>query len=288
MTRRRFFPRRTRLPLYRGTVLDDFLFAQPLNSLMRLARLLLARKSEQEGITIVIVNYRSQNLLSTVLAASRHFSPADTRIIVVDNGSRDGSWEWLRTRPFGIDPVKLPVNLGHGRALDLGVFLARTTKVVTLDSDAFPYAHTWLDLLTGPLERPEVLAAGCWGPRDRLHPACAIYRRAALLSRGLSFHNFNLHKDLEEEPVFGANTWDTGELIFEDLGPERTVIYPTEPGFDGFGKRMGGVVYHHTGMTTGVTDDPADRFRLKTAMWERACEELLGPGWQTLGQSVVR
>lgn len=275
--RRRFSPGRQRRPLYQGSALDDLLFAQPVNLAMRLARWALARESTRAGVTVVVVNYQTPDPLRTVLAALRRFSPDDTEIIVVDNASRDHSWQWLRKRPMGIRAVRLPLNVGHGRALDIGLFLARTDVVVTLDSDAFPYSDRWLDVLVQPLQDPHVAASGCWGPRDRLHPACAAYRRDELLRQDLSFHNFNLHKDLGEAPVFSVNTWDTGELVFEALGPDRVAVLPTQRSGRGWGMVMADVVYHHTGMTTSATDDSAQVAADKAARWRVVVRELLGP-----------
>lgn len=274
--RKRMSPGRRRRPLYQGSALDDVLFAQPVNLAMRLARRTLARRSTRPGFTIIVVNYQTLDLLRTVLAALRRFSPDDTEIIVVDNASSDCSWQWLRSRPHGIRAVRLPVNVGHGRALDIGLFLARTDVIVTLDSDAFPYSAGWVGVLLEPLRDPDVAAAGCWGPRDRLHPACAAYRRNELLRLGLSFHNFNLHKDLGQAPVFSVNTWDTGELIFEALGRDRVVLLPTQRSDRGWGMVMAEVVYHHTGMTTSATDDSEQTAIVKAVRWQVVVGELLG------------
>ncbi len=270
------FVGRIRQPLYKGPWWDDLLFNQPVNVPLRGLRALLRSRSNGEvGVTVLIVNYNSRDLLESVIPAVRRFSPASTRITVLDNASSDSSWSWLRTRPFGIRSIRLPVNIGHGRALDIGLLLARTEVVVTLDSDAFPYSDDWLRVLLEPLEVPTILASGARGPRDRLHPALAAYRKEAVLATGLSFHNFNLHRDLGEEPVFGQNTWDTGELIFEAFGSDSVRLLPTERDPSGFGQRIADVAYHHTGMTTGLTDDPMALYANKTAMWEEAVERLL-------------
>lgn len=273
-TRSTLFSGRPRRPLYESTLLDDFLFAQPLNVACRWERWRARGRSILPGVTVIIVNYNTLPLIKTVVASVRQLSPPGTRIIVVDNASTDGSRNWLQSRPYGAEAVLLPTNVGHGRALDIGVYRSTTSVFVTLDSDAFPYSKSWIDMLLKPLEDPNVMAAGCWGRRDRLHPACSIYRRDAFFASGQSFANFNLHVTLGEDPDFGRNTWDTGERLSEVLGREAIVLMPVSPTDTG-GITMAGVVYHHAAMTTMQTDDTPPTRAGREAAWEAAVSSLL-------------
>lgn len=276
---RRWFATRTRPPLYDGSVLDDLLFAQPLNIIPRLALVVgRHRRAGEHGVTVVIVNYNTLPQLQIVVNAVRRFSPADTAIVVVDNASTDGSRAWLRTQRAALRVIRLPVNLGHGRALDIGIAAARTGVVITLDSDAFPYRSTWLESLVAPLHDPDIVAVGWRGARDRLHPACTALLRAVFLDRRTSYANYNLHADLGQSPEFGVNTWDTGELLFTRLGRDHVVLLDTcdVPSFGG--QQMGDIVYHHCGMTT--LQEPGDRRDpvRHTAGWQLAVLNLLGEG----------
>lgn len=273
--RHRWFSTRLPQPLYGSPVLDDLLFAQPVNSGLRIARWMGRLQRTREGVTVVIVNFNTLELLRTVLSAIRRFSPPGLQIIIIDNASSDGSREWLRQKPFGVRPIYLPVNIDHGRALDLGLFAARTSVVVTLDSDAFPYSNEWLDVLLEPLTDSHILASGCWGRRDRLHPACAAYRRSSVLATNQSFQNFPLYRYVGQKPVFGENTWDTGELLFEALGREHVCILPVTTHASGWGKIMADVVYHHEGMTTGLRDDEAALLAYKRVRWNAVINELI-------------
>jgi hypothetical protein len=251
LARRTLFPNRRRPALYDRSLFDDLLFGQPLNLLPRAAMARgRRRRIRPHGVTVVIVNYNTIAQIQVVLGAVRRFSPADIEIIVVDNASSDGSREWLSSRPYGIRFIRVPVNIGHGRALDIGMAAARTQYVVTLDSDAFPYDAAWLELLLAPLADDLKWAAGWRGVRDRLHPACAAFKRDRFFALRTSFANYNLHADLGEEPVFGVNTWDTGELLFERLGREHTHLLVTSDVAEFGGQQMANVVYHHCGMTT--------------------------------------
>ena len=61
----------------------------------------------RSGVTVVIVNWETLDYLRETVRAVRRFSPAQTRILVVDNGSTDGSAEWLRQA--GVRTVELGV-----------------------------------------------------------------------------------------------------------------------------------------------------------------------------------
>jgi hypothetical protein len=165
------------------------------------------------------------------------------------------------------------VNLGHGRALDIGFALANTPVVVTLDSDAFPYSSEWLDLLMRPL-RDGMAAAGMWGRRDRLHPACAAFLRRAYYSSEMSFGVFNPHVERGEDEVFGVNTWDTGELLFERLGRSRVELFPVQRSPHG-GLTMLDAVYHHGASTALTLDDPAGVMVAHGVAWDDAVADYL-------------
>lgn len=275
--RKRVLAHRVRPPLYQGSVLDDVIFAQPVNIPLRILRWFARLRPARWGeVTVVIVNFNTLEFMKKVCQAVREMSPEGTEIIVIDNASRDGSWDWLRQRPFGVRAVRVPTNIGHGRALDIGLFLSRSEYVVTLDSDAFPFSSRWIETIIDPLSRPGFLGSGAWGPRGRLHPACSAFRRRTVLDAGLSFQNYNLHRDLGQDPVFGENTWDTGELLFEWLGRDRVVLHDAVPTEWGWGVVIGGVVYHHTGGTTGITDDPEQLLRKKARLWNEAITKLTG------------
>jgi glycosyltransferase involved in cell wall biosynthesis len=261
--------------LYESSLVDDFLFGQPVNVLPRLFRSWGARRRPRSpGVSVVIASFNTIGLLQTAVSSVRRFSPPETEILVIDNASDDGSAEWLRNRRSECRSVRLPVNLGHGRALDIGFALADFPTVVTLDSDAFPYSKRWLDLITAPLE-DGFAAAGMWGRRDRLHPACSAYRRADFFASKMSFGVFNPHLERGEHEVFGTNTWDTGELLFERLGRSRVALLPVERSPHG-GLTMLDAVYHHGASTTLSLDDRGGSVAAHQRAWDDAVADYLG------------
>lgn len=68
----------------------------------------------------------------------------DYEILIYDNGSTDGSKEWLRRQPDVTLYEGKNNEMRHGQALD---FLAKKAKypiVCALDSDAFPVSPEWI------------------------------------------------------------------------------------------------------------------------------------------------
>jgi glycosyltransferase involved in cell wall biosynthesis len=263
--------------MFRSSLLDDLIFGQPLNVPVRIERwrALRDRTPVRPGsVAVIVVNYNTKNVTATTLEAVRRLSPPDTQIVVIDNASTDGSRAWLRSLSGEIEVIQLPTNMGHGRALDIGVLRTHTEVVITLDSDAFPVRSDWVQRLTEPLDPPTVLAVGWKGRRDRLHPCCAAYSRRALLELGLSFTNFALRPGTPN-PVFGVDCWDTGELISEALGHDRVrLIEATDSEFGGM--MLGDILYHHCGVTTLITE--TDDLRKETNHeegWRRAVKHYL-------------
>lgn len=248
---------RKRRPLYRSSLFDDFIMAQPLNLIPRWERrrgIHRDQLGDESYVSVVIVSYNTLSALKSVVEVTRRLSPTDTEIVVVDNGSSDGSKEWLAGQPYGIIPILLRTNLGHGRGLDIGIYRSTGSIFVTLDSDAFPVRADWIQTLVAKLNEGFV-AVGWRGARDRLHPALAAMRRADFFKLNLSFAGFQLEPS-DNNFEFGVNCWDTGELISEAIGKKNLYLFDfleTEFG----GQLVPKLAYHHCGLTT-LSTDPND------------------------------
>jgi glycosyltransferase involved in cell wall biosynthesis len=203
--------------------------------MLRLRRRARLGRVVSGGVTLVTVNWNSLPYLQALYRAVRRFGPPDLRIIAVDNGSSDGSREWLRATS-DIRPVLLPMNVGHAAALDLGFLLAETEFVVALDVDAFPIRDGWLDLVLRPL-RGGAEVAGAHLHRDYVHPSFLAMRLARFVLRGYSFR---------ARVRGGRMIWDTGEGI-SVLEKERVHLIERTSlrGPGDLGSVFGGVLYHN-------------------------------------------
>ena len=93
-------------------------------------------------VDIVVVNWNSGSLLRDCLeSVIQHGAAVVNKIVVVDNGSSDGSLEFLLDLP-GITVIEAHVNLGFGRACNLGAKICESDFVLFLNPDARIYDHT--------------------------------------------------------------------------------------------------------------------------------------------------
>jgi GT2 family glycosyltransferase len=90
--------------------------------------------------------------LEMVLETLARQSFRDFDVTVVDNGSTDGSVEYLRERWPEVRVVELSDNSGFPTAINRGVHASRGRYVALLNNDV-ELAHNWLELLVAELER---------------------------------------------------------------------------------------------------------------------------------------
>ncbi len=87
-------------------------------------------------ISIIIVNYNGEGLLQSCLESvyAQHY--ADIEVIVVDNGSRDGSAEYLKEHFPHVFTLSLAKNVGFPAANNEGLRYARGAYILLLNNDA--------------------------------------------------------------------------------------------------------------------------------------------------------
>jgi GT2 family glycosyltransferase len=84
---------------------------------------------------VVIVNWNSKGLLAESVASTREFGEAVGRVIVVDNGSTDGSDDAVEGLP-GVELIRAGRNLGFAAACNLGARRADAPYILFLNPDA--------------------------------------------------------------------------------------------------------------------------------------------------------
>lgn len=109
-------------------------------------------------VTVVVPNYNGAHLLPETLAALRAQDAPELEVIVVDNGSSDGSLEMLGAEPQ-VRVLALRKNTGFAGAANAGVRASERRWVVVLNSDARPQ-RGWLTALLAHVEDSDVWA---WG-----------------------------------------------------------------------------------------------------------------------------
>lgn len=118
--------------------------------------------------TVVIPTYNARSLL---VEALEHLAAqtVDHDVIVVDNGSTDGTAETVAERFPAVHVLALPENLGFGRAVNRGVAAAETDVVVLINNDVL-CRPDFLERMLEPLEDERVgMVAGVLLQHDRPH-----------------------------------------------------------------------------------------------------------------------
>ncbi len=84
-------------------------------------------------VTIVIPNYNGLAFMEDCMAALEAQTCKEFEVLVVDNGSTDGSAQWLKERE--IPTIFLGENTGFSGAVNVGIRAAKTPYVILLNND---------------------------------------------------------------------------------------------------------------------------------------------------------
>jgi GT2 family glycosyltransferase len=124
------------------------------------------------------VSYNTEHLLAPMLTAlGAGQGQPRLQVIVVDNASRDGSVEFLKSQFPEVDLLQSPVNLGFGRAINLAMPLIRGRLVLLLNTDALVISDT----LTKSVEFMDantkcgVMGVKLIGEDGALKPSCCYF-----------------------------------------------------------------------------------------------------------------
>lgn len=131
-----------------------------------------------DTVSIIVVSWNTREMLRGTLAALSQelegCSGVDVEVLVVDNGSTDGSADMVRNHFPKIRLIANKENLGFAQANNQAIGVARGELILLLNSDAEICRGTLAKLTTFMAERPQ---AGAVGPRllnadGTLQPSC--------------------------------------------------------------------------------------------------------------------
>jgi GT2 family glycosyltransferase len=109
------------------------------------------RAVSHHSVSVIVVNMSASHLLDKCLGSLSAQSQPPDEVIVVDNGSSDGSVDLVQARFPHVHLLALSYNAGFSRANNLGIRHARGEYVALLNNDAEP-APGWLGELVAALE----------------------------------------------------------------------------------------------------------------------------------------
>ncbi|MBU4468467.1 MAG: glycosyltransferase family 2 protein [Candidatus Omnitrophica bacterium] len=87
-------------------------------------------------VSVIIVTHNSLSTIKSCLDSVRSQSYEDIEVILVDNDSRDGIGDFLKSHYAEIRLIENKENLGFAKANNQGIFLSKAKYVLTLNPDA--------------------------------------------------------------------------------------------------------------------------------------------------------
>jgi GT2 family glycosyltransferase len=102
-------------------------------------------------VSIIIVNWDGKHLLERCLPAVVNQSFDNYEVVLLDNGSTDGSTEWVEAHFPSVKLIRSEQNLGFARGNNEAIQATRSEYVATLNNDAEP-THDWLAELVQAIE----------------------------------------------------------------------------------------------------------------------------------------
>jgi len=102
-------------------------------------------------VTIVIPNWKGRSFLAPCLHALERQPFTDYVVIVVDNGSRDGSVEWVKRNYPRVQVIANEENRGFAAAVNQGIRVSHSRYVATLNNDTEAKPR-WLEALVEAAE----------------------------------------------------------------------------------------------------------------------------------------
>lgn len=161
------------------------------------------------SVTLAVLTYNGRKLLDATLpSVLAQRCEGELRVLVVDDGSSDGTAEHLRRRWPEVEVLALEDNVGVTAALNRAVQATNTDFVALLNNDV-ELAPDWLAQLTATLEAHPEAATACgkllrYHEPDRIDAAGDVLLRcAAGINRGAGEVDRGQYD--EPEPVFGAS-----------------------------------------------------------------------------------
>lgn len=92
-------------------------------------------EATQPLVSVIVVTYNGRHLLDTCLQSIRGQSYRSWEVILVDNGSTDGSVQYVRQRYPGIQIIENGRNLGFAEANNIGIRASHGDYIFALNND---------------------------------------------------------------------------------------------------------------------------------------------------------
>ncbi|HEY5997553.1 MAG TPA: glycosyltransferase family 2 protein [Candidatus Deferrimicrobiaceae bacterium] len=217
--------------------------------------------------SVIVLNWNGRDLIAECLSSLRGQAFRDFEVVLVDNGSTDGSAEWISGQADAfVRVVLLPANRGYAEGNNAGIRQAKGRWIVLLNNDT-AVDPDWLAQVAAAIERhPE---AGMFTPK-----ILNYYRRDEIDNTGhliypdgLARGQNRLEKDDGRFDVECEAAWPSGcagfykRDLLDEVGllDERFFAYAEDVDLGLRGRRAGwgcwyvpaARVYHKYSVTSG-------------------------------------
>ena len=112
--------------------------------------------SNAAKVTVVIPNYNGLKFMEPCFKALNMQICRDFEILVVDNGSTDGSVEWLKGHK--VPSIFLDTNTGFSGAVNVGIKASKTPYVILLNNDTEPDCHYIGEMIKAIERSPKIFS----------------------------------------------------------------------------------------------------------------------------------
>ena len=109
-------------------------------------------------VTVIVLNWNGKHLLVDCLQSLIRQTFRDFETILIDNGSTDGSAEWVATHYPDVRLIPLKMNLGFAGGNNVGINLATGQYIVLLNNDT-EVEPNWLEQLYAHICTDDRIAA---------------------------------------------------------------------------------------------------------------------------------
>ncbi len=111
-------------------------------------------------VSVIIPNYNGKHFLAPCLEALERQNTGDFDVYVIDNGSQDGSLEFLKERHPAVKVIAFAENTGFCHAINEGVKAADSEFVLLLNNDTIPEENFVRELISAIKRKKKAFACG--------------------------------------------------------------------------------------------------------------------------------
>ena len=159
----------------------------------------------QPKVSIIVLNWNGKQYLETCLSSLEKQTCKSIEIILVDNGSSDGSIEFVRNRFPGVVILRHDTNLGFAEGVNSGIRISKGGFIATINNDA-EANEKWIESLVRVMESDKGI--GCCASK-----MLRYYEREIIDSAGINvYQNGNAYDRGRDETDTGQ--YDVQEEIF--------------------------------------------------------------------------